>query len=51
MEIVIFVSARHWSAGIVAGRTTLGVDGLQIFFVAVLRFGALLTDVVGDVAT
>ena len=47
----IFVIARHWSAGLVVGRTTLGVGGLCIFVVAVLRVGSLPTDVVVDVAT
>ena len=51
MAIFIFVSARHWSAGLVACRTTLGVGGLHIFVVAVLRIGALPTDVGGDVDT
>ena len=40
-----FVSARHWSAGLVAGRNTLGVGGLSIFFVAILWIGALRTAV------
>ena len=51
MAIILFISARHWSDGIVVGRTTLGVGGLRIFVVAVLRVGSLPTDVVVDVAT
>ena len=51
MEIFIFVSARHWSAGIVACRTTLGVGGLCIFVVDVLWIGAIPTAVGTDVAT
>ena len=51
MAIILFISARHWSDGIVVGRTTLGVGGLCIFVVAVLRVGSLPTDVVVDVAT
>ena len=47
----IFVSTRHCSAGLVAGRTTHGVGGLCIFVVTVLRDGSLPTDVGGDVAT
>ena len=46
-----FVSAQHWSARFVACRTTLGVGGLCIFVVAVLRIGALPTAVGADVAT
>ena len=51
MAIFIFVSARHWSAGFVACRTTLGVIGLCMFFVAFLWVGGLPTDVGIDVAT
>ena len=51
MAIFIFVRARHWSAELVAFRTTLGVGGLCICVVAVLRIGALPTAVDADVAT
>ena len=51
METFIFVSARYCSAGLVAGRTTLGVGGLRIFVMAVLWIGALPTAVGGHVST
>ena len=51
MAIFIFVSARHWSAWLVACRTTLGVGGLCIFVVAILWIGALPNNVGADVAT
>ena len=51
MAIFIFVSAWHWSAGLVACRTTLGVGGICIFVVAVLRIEALQTDVGRYVST
>ena len=50
MAPFILVSARNWSAGIVAGRITLGVGRLRIFVMAILRIGALPTAVGRDVA-
>ena len=47
----IFVSARHWSARLVACKTTLVVGGLCILVVSVLQIGALPTDVGAEVAT
>ena len=51
MEIFIFISARYWSAGIVACRTILGVGGICIFVVAVFRIEELPTSVGADIAT
>ena len=51
MAIFIFVSACHWSAGLVAGRTTLSVGVLHIFVVDVLWIGELPNAVDGDVST
>ena len=51
MTIFLFISARHWSDGLVAGRTTLDVGGLSIFVVAVLRIWEIPTAVGRDVAT